>query len=111
LKYSYTVVLFVVAGFSLIAAFNHEFLIRRMANDVVTPILRLVQTIEAILFVLALIVGVLRTYRSPLAPPTTAAVSILLALWVPFGTAAFIYWVGWVRKHERQNAESASRGG
>ena len=104
LKYSYTVILFVLAGLSLIAAFNHELLIRITANEVVTPILRFVQAIEAIIFVFALIVAVLRTYRSPLALPTTAAVSILLALWMPFGTAAFIYWVGWVRKYERQPA-------
>jgi hypothetical protein len=111
LRYSYTVILFVLAGLALIAIANHEFLIRTAANKVelVIAVMRCVQVLEAIIFLFAVTVGILRTYRSPLAWPTTAAVSILLAVWVPFGTAAFIYWVGWVRKPERASATGALR--
>jgi hypothetical protein len=59
------------------------------------------QAIELVLGVFALTVAVLRTKRSELARPTTAAVSILLIIWAPFGTAAFIWWIGWVRRRER----------
>lgn len=102
LRYSYTVILLVLAGLALMATASHEFLIRTASQDeIVAAVLRFVQAVEVIIFLLAVTAAVLRTYRSRLALPVTAAVSILLVLWVPFGTAAFTYWVGWVRKRER----------
>jgi hypothetical protein len=65
------------------------------------------QAIELVICVFALTVAVLRTKRSDLARPTTAAVSILLIIWAPFGTAAFIWWVGWVRKREKLPASTS----
>ncbi len=58
----------------------------------------------AIVCIVALAVAILRSKGSPLARPTTAAVSILLALWLPLGTAMFIWWVAFVRRQESQPA-------
>ncbi len=44
----------------------------------------------------------LRIYESSYALPVTAIMSYLLIILFPFGTAAFIYWIGWVRKKERR---------
>jgi hypothetical protein len=43
----------------------------------------------------------LRVIRSPAALPATRLLSIVLVLWVPFGTAAFVYWLLRVRELER----------
>lgn len=42
----------------------------------------------------------LRARRSPYALAATGVISAALLCWIPFGTAAFIYWIGWVRKKE-----------
>ncbi len=85
---------------------SHTFVIIPLMQDegsdaIVLHFLRSLQAYEAILFAFCILVGVLRVYRSPLAGPTTAALSILLILWAPIGTAAFVYWIGWVRRRER----------
>lgn len=104
---AYTVVLFLVGGFALMSLASHTFfLIPLMKEDpdhepIVIYVMHFVQAVEAILVVLCFAVGVLRAYRSRIAAPTTAALSILLIFWLPFGTAAFIYWVGWVRRREK----------
>jgi uncharacterized membrane protein YobD (UPF0266 family) len=100
---TYTIVLYVLAGFALLTAVSHGFIIRLVeGDDVVVLVLRFVQTIEAIIFLFALVVAVLRTYRVRAAVPATVALSILMIFWVPFGTAGFVYWLGWVRRRERQ---------
>ena len=48
---------------------------------------------------------VLRIKESPFAIFTTRAISFLLLIWVPFGTAAFIYWIWKVRNKEGAKAE------
>jgi hypothetical protein len=53
---------------------------------------------------LSLSVAVLRSLRSPVAEPATVAVSVILLLWLPLGTAAFIYWLVSVRKREPVDA-------
>jgi hypothetical protein len=45
----------------------------------------------------------LRKRGSPHATLVTAVLSTIFVIWVPFGTAAFIYWIGRVRKKERQD--------
>jgi len=72
-------------------------------NAVTVALLRFLQGVELILFAATLWVAILRSRQSPLAGATTAAVSILLIFWVPFGTAMFIWWVGWVRRRERRS--------
>jgi hypothetical protein len=101
----YTVYLFVIAVLAMVMAFSHQMLltvIREEADDVIlTSVFRFLQAFELIIFASALAVAVLRSRNSPLAGPTTAAVSILLVVWCPLGTIAFIWWVGWVRRRER----------
>ena len=46
---------------------------------------------------------ILRFRRSPYALFATRAISIVILFWLPFGTAAFIYWVVWIRKKEKPN--------
>jgi len=46
------------------------------------------------------ITTILRTKKSPLASFATRATSYILIAWFPFGTAAFFYWIGKVRKKE-----------
>ena len=54
----------------------------------------------ALAAITALVVA-LRVRESRYAPSATAILSVFLVLYVPFGTAAFIYWVVSVRKRER----------
>ena len=42
--------------------------------------------------------AILRFRRSPYALFATGAISIVFLIWFPLGTAAFIYWIGWIRK-------------
>jgi hypothetical protein len=102
----YTVYLYVIAVMALMMVFSHQMIltiIREEGENVVvlTSIFRCLQAIELIIFLCALAVAILRSRNSPLAGPTTAAVSILLVMWAPLGTIAFIWWVGWVRRRER----------
>ena len=47
------------------------------------------------------ITTILRTKKSPLASFATRATSYILIAWFPFGTAAFFYWIGKIRKREK----------
>ena len=91
---AYTVCLFVVSVLAAMTLFSHQMMMeifrQKNGNEILTAVFRFLQA-----------VGVLRSRKSPLARPTTAAVSILLAVWFPFGTAIFIWWVAWVRRRER----------
>jgi peptidoglycan biosynthesis protein MviN/MurJ (putative lipid II flippase) len=98
------VYLYVVGGFALMTVFSHQMLLmisrEDEANDFVVAFFRCLQAIELVVFLFAVTVAILRSKNSELARPATAAVSILLAIWPPFGTAAFVWWVGWVRRRE-----------
>lgn len=102
---AYTVCLYVIGGLALMMVFSHqlvvEFLEEEEEDHVLMVVLRFVQAIEVIVFVYAVTVATLRAKNSPLAAPTTTALSILLVFWPPWGTAVFIWWVGWVRRRER----------
>jgi hypothetical protein len=50
--------------------------------------------------VCATAVVVLRSRRSPLARPATAALNILWAPLIPFGTDLFVWWLVSLRKQE-----------
>lgn len=47
------------------------------------------------------ITTILRIKKSPLASLATRATSCILIAWFPFGTAAFFYWIGKIRKREK----------
>jgi len=59
--------------------------------------------VYAFLAIFCLATAVLRFRKSPYALFATNAISILLVVWIPFGTAASVYWFGWVRKKEKPN--------
>ena len=46
------------------------------------------------------LVVILRTQKSQYALAATGFITFTLFSWIPLGTAAFIYWIGWVRKKE-----------
>ena len=62
--------------------------------------LRILAWLEGIQAAGCLIVAALRARGSAVAAPATAAISILLSLWIPLGTAAFIWWLVRVRQEE-----------
>lgn len=62
--------------------------------------LRILAWLEAIQAAGCLLVAALRARGLPVAAPATAAISILLTLWIPLGTAAFVWWLVRVRKDE-----------
>ncbi len=102
---AYTVCLFIVSALAAMTVFAHQMFIEMFRqedeSEIPIAIFHFLQAVEVILCIATLAVGVLRSRMSPLAGPTTVAVSILLAIWVPFGTAMFIWWVVWVRRQER----------
>ena len=102
---TYTVCLFVVSALSAMMVFAHQMFIEMIRQEdegeIPIALFRFLQAVDVILCLATLAVGVLRSRQSPLAGPTTAAVSILLVMWLPFGTAMFIWWVVWVRRQER----------
>ena len=106
-SFAYTVYLMVISGFSLLGIASMEMVLAttqaKPSGGLSPEYIRAVQGIQGILFLITLVVAILRVRRSELARAATAAVSILLILWFPFGTAAFIWWVGWVRPTERSS--------
>jgi hypothetical protein len=100
--YGYTVLLFVYGFVLVMAAVMMHSVAAREGEDAWA--MRLAGNIEAILAVGCLSVAVLRSRGSPLARPTTAAISMVLAISFPFGTAAFFWWLLDVRKQERPEA-------
>ena len=60
-----------------------------------------VRNVEVLFTVLALAMAILRNIGHRTAQFVTVAGSILLMIWVPFGTGVFVYWLLSVRKKER----------
>ncbi len=56
--------------------------------------------INGFLLTSCIVTVILRRINSPHASDATALISILLAFWVPFGTAAYIYWRFKIRPRE-----------
>jgi hypothetical protein len=94
----YTVLLFVY-GFVLVLA---AVVLHSVAERGEEPqwAMRFVRNIEAVLAIACLAVAVLRSLGSPVGAPATAAISIVLSISFPFGTAAFIWWLVSIRKQE-----------
>jgi hypothetical protein len=62
--------------------------------------LRILAWLEAIQAAGCLLVAALRARGLAVAAPATAAISILLILWIPLGTAAFVWWLVRLRQEE-----------
>ncbi len=109
-SFAYTVGLYVVSAVAAMTIASHQMLIVMMqeseADKIVISILRFLQAVELIISAFAMAVAILRTRNAQSARTTTAAVSILLAFWPPFGTAVFIWWVVWIRPRERTRDNS-----
>ncbi|MEM8882831.1 MAG: hypothetical protein AAGD14_02030 [Planctomycetota bacterium] len=96
-------VLLCVAGFFflLLAVAMHsiaEQIVREEGGDVWA--FEMVRNLEIIIAVACFVVATLRSLESPVAGTATAGLSIALALFFPFGTALFLWYVFKVRKIE-----------
>lgn len=102
---AYTVCLYVVGVVALIMVPTHQMTIAMLEDDaagnITASTLRILQILELILSLGCLSTAILRSRNSKHAPALTAAVSILLAAWLPFGTIVFIWWMWRVRHRER----------
>ena len=89
---AYTVCLYVLGGFALMMVFSHQLIVGVLEEEekdrVLLAVLRFLQAIELIIFLYAVTVATLRAKNSPLAAPTTTALSILLIFWPPLGWKA-----------------------
>jgi hypothetical protein len=94
----YTVLLFVYGFVLVLAAIVLHSVAAREGEP--ASALRFVRNIEAVLAVACLAVAVLRSLGSPVGAPATAAISIVLSISFPFGTAAFVWWLVRIRKQE-----------
>lgn len=97
---AYTVLLFVYGFVLVLAAIVLHSVAGREPEAEAAWAMRFVRNIEALLAVACLAVATLRSLGSPIAAPATAAISIVLSISFPFGTAAFIWWLVSIRKRE-----------
>jgi len=103
----YTVILFALGAMALLNVFSLQLTVDIAPRDTeltasqFRAVLRYVQVTAGFLAVAYCVVGILRVRSSTFAPPATALMSIVSLLLFPFGTATFVYWVGWVRKREQ----------
>ena len=66
----------------------------------IATVLRVDQVVALLLSPAALLAAIARLRRWPIALPLTRAVSVLLVIVFPIGTAVFIYWLASVRRRE-----------
>lgn len=95
---AYTVALWVFGFFVAIAALIMHTVAAKETEQV--WVFHLVRNIEIAVAVACFAVATLRSIASPAAGTATTALSILLAIWFPFGTALFVWWIASVRKQE-----------
>jgi hypothetical protein len=107
LERPYTVVLFALGAVALFNVFSLQFSAdiasgnTELTSSQFQALIRFAQATALFLAAAYFAVGILRVRSSSLAPSATALLSVVSLLVFPFGTAAFVYWVGWVRKRER----------
>ena len=92
-------------GLGTAAMMMHE-LAGRAEEDAWT--LRMVRNFQIAMAAACLAVAVLRSIGSRMAGAATIAISVVLAMWFPVGTAAFIWWLVSVRKREAKPVAAAS---
>lgn len=102
----YTVVLIGLGVVALFSAFSLQ-----LSADMATAdteltssqfgsVIRFAQIACGFLAAAYFVAGALRVRGSPYARSSTALLSVVSIGLFPFGTAAFVYWLGWVRKRE-----------
>ena len=107
LERPYTVVLFALGAVALLNMFSLQLSVDITSGDPeitssqFQAVIRYVQATFGFLAAAYCVVGILRVRCSTFAPSATALMSIVSVLLFPFGTAAFVYWIGWVRKREQ----------
>jgi MFS family permease len=101
---AYTIIIIIIGVLSLIAGFLEAFVMLSTTEDskVLSAVYIFSISIYVFFAIWCWITAILRVRRSPYALATTGAISPIFLFGFPFGTAAFIYWIGWVRKKERQ---------
>jgi len=98
----YTVALMVL-GFLLLSSVIMMVAIALHGEEEAWP-LYMVASLELLLAVACLAVAAFRARGSVLGAPATTALSLVLALAFPYGTAVFLWWLLHVRKRERTPA-------
>jgi hypothetical protein len=98
----YTLALGIAAAFFALGAVS---MFAGAENPALDPMARWASVLAARMSVaIAVIAGFvtyLRARESAYAPGATAALNVVLALFFPFGTAVFLYWLLAIRKRER----------
>ena len=104
---AYTIVLAILGTFSLLFLGMKILLIFQPPEnyDMPTQMDIIWVPYYSLLFISCWTTVVLRIKKSSIAIFATRAISLFLLIWVPFGTAAFIYWIWKVRKREEAKAE------
>jgi cytochrome bd-type quinol oxidase subunit 2 len=103
---SYTVIFFALGAVALVNVFTLQLSLdlypgdAEAASSQFRAVIRYVQATALIWAVAYCVVGILRVRGLVLARTATALLSVVSLFLFPFGTAAFIYWLGWVRKRE-----------
>ena len=102
---SYTIILILLGLISLASLALKIFLIVEPIEYSTAPVSMNIPLIPIYAFITlgSWGTGILRFRRSPYALFATRAISYALLFWFPFGTAAFIYWIVWIRKKEKPN--------
>jgi len=106
----YTIVLIVLGVLALVFLAIGILLMARPPESYTTPSRFHILWIPFCAFLAAgcWITAFLRARRSSYAMTTTRAISTILLMWFPLGTAAFVYWIRWVRKKENQRINTES---
>ena len=99
---SYTVILGILGSISFLLLASRIILVIHPTEDSLAQNQMAIFIIPFYLFfsLLCWMTTILRTKESPLASVATRVTSCMLIAWVPFGIAAFFYWIGKVRKKE-----------
>jgi hypothetical protein len=102
LSRSYTIILSVLGVLALLFLIPRIIAITRGLRPIAGSV-----SLESFVLVLYVILVLgcwatvrLRAWRSPYALAAASIISAILLCWIPLGTAASIYWIGWVRKKE-----------
>jgi succinate-acetate transporter protein len=107
---SFTVCLYVTSMLAAMMIFSHQIIIvsllEKHGDSIAITVIRSLQAFEAILAVACLATAILRSKESASASHLTAAVSIVLIFWCPFGTAIFLWWVISIRRRERPASDA-----